>query len=97
MTELQQAIRAQLPRVNEGGEGDYVTAEGLLTAPDAHPLVERASLQSLRASLGHLTRQGLIVSHCWNSNGTGLRLYAVRRWTPSVAERGRTDPPTDDR
>ena len=77
MTELQQAILASLPRVDAEGTGDYLTAEGLLNAPDAHPLIARATLTALRGSLGHLTRHGLVVSMPWHPNGAGPRLYAV--------------------
>jgi len=97
VTQLQQAILASLPRVDADGMGDYLTAEGLLTAPDAHPLIRQSNLAVLRGNLGHLTRRGLVVSADWNADGRGPRLYAVRRLTPSVTERGRTDPPTDDR
>ena len=58
---LQMAILAQLPRVNEEGEGEYLTAYGLQVAPDAHPLVKEASLRSLRANLGMLHRTGAVV------------------------------------
>ena len=58
---LQMAILAQLPRVNEEGEGEYLTAAGLQMDPDAHPLVKQASLASLRANLGVLTRTKAII------------------------------------
>jgi len=97
VTRLQQAILASLPRVDADGVDDFLTAEGLLNAPDAHPLIAQASLSALRGSLGHLTRQGLVVSNSWQSDGRGPRLYAVRRGTPSGTGRGESAPPTDGR
>ena len=79
MTKLQQAVLASLPRVDAEGAGDYLTADGLKAAPDAHPLIAQASLAVLRGSLGHLTRRGLVVSMPWHPNGAGPRLYAVSR------------------
>jgi hypothetical protein len=58
---LQMAILAQLPRVDPEGQGEYKTAYGLQIDPDAHPLVKQASLRSLRAHLGILTRTGAVV------------------------------------
>ena len=86
MTKLQQAILASLPRLNPDGAGDYLTAEGLLNAPDAHPLIAQATLAAVRGSLGHLTRQGLVVSNSWQSDGRGPRLYAVRRATANGSD-----------
>ena len=78
MTKLQQAILAQLPRVDEEGYGPYATARGLHDAPDAHPLVKQATLRSLRASLGHLMRRGLVRAYPWHQtkSGGGPMLYA---------------------
>ena len=58
---LQMAILAQLPRVDEEGQGDYQTAQGLKLAIDAHPLVKQASLRSLRAHLGILVKTGACI------------------------------------
>ena len=58
---LQMTILASLPQVDEEGQGDYQTAQGLKLAQDAHPLVAQASLRSLRAHLGILVKTGACI------------------------------------
>ena len=58
MNKLQQAILAQLPRVDEEGQGNYQTALGLNLALDAHPLVKQASLRSLKDNLRTIAKAG---------------------------------------
>ena len=58
MNKLQQAILAQLPRVDEEGQGHYQSAQGLNLAHDAHPLVKQAPLRSLKDNLRILAQAG---------------------------------------
>lgn len=78
MTQLQQAILAQLPRVNEEGEGNYQTAQGLNLALDAHPLVKQASVRCLKDNLRKLEKSGDII--CLRQYQGRIRIlgYAVQ-------------------
>ena len=84
MTPLQQAILASLPRVDADGYGNYMSAYGLCLDPDAHPLIAQAELNTIRGALGHLTKQNVVISAAWDSNGRGPRLYAVYASPPTI-------------
>jgi hypothetical protein len=58
MSKLQQAILAQLPRVDEEGQGNYQTAQGLKYELDAHPLVWQSSVRNLEDNLRTLAKAG---------------------------------------
>jgi len=78
---LQQAILAQLPRVDGEGQGEYVNAQRLNLDPEAHPLVAQASLRSLKDNLCTLAKAGACIclrSYIGRKN-TKIIGYAVQR------------------
>ena len=78
MSKLQQAILAQLPRVNEEGEGSYQSAQGLKLALDAHPLVKQATVRCLKDNLRKLERAGAIICLRRYQGRTRILGYAVQ-------------------